>query len=105
MRNCRLPATSLVWPTLAHQPMRQVQASNRQHPDMFIYSSLDRDSLQKLLANAFAVQQSQMDKQWLSAIVEVQGLIGRRELDVDPTIPFLVPRAHKLSNPPLAATP
>ncbi len=46
----------------AHQPMRQVQASNRQHPDMFIYSSLDRDSLQKLLANAFAVQQSQMDK-------------------------------------------
>jgi len=82
----------------AHQPMRQVQASNRQHPDMFIYSSLDRDSLQKLLANAFAVQQSQMDKQWLSAIVEVQGLIGRRELDVDGTMQLIVDRAQKVAN-------
>jgi GAF domain len=82
----------------AHQPMRQVQASNRQHPDMFIYSSLDRDALQKLLANAFAVQQSQMDKQWLSAIVEVQGLIGKRELDVDGTMQLIVDRAQKVAN-------
>jgi GAF domain len=82
----------------AHQPARQVQASNRQHPDMFIYSSLDRDALQKLLANAFAVQQSQMDKQWLSAIVEVQGLIGKRELDVDGTMQLIVDRAQKVAN-------
>ena len=82
----------------AHQPVRQVQASNRRHPDMFIYSSLDRNALQKLLANAFAVQQSRMDKQWLSAIVEVQGLIGRRELDVDGTMQLIVDRAQTVAN-------
>jgi hypothetical protein len=65
---------------------------------MFIYSSLDRDALQKLLANAFAVQQSQMDKQWLSAIVEVQGLIGRRELDVAGTMQLIVDRAQNVAN-------
>ncbi len=66
---------------------------------MFIYSSLDRNALQKLLANAFAVQQSQMDKQqWLSAIVEVQGLIGRRELDVDGTMQLIVDRAQNVAN-------
>src|SRR5882762_2293507 len=65
---------------------------------MFIYSSLDRAALQKLLANAFAVQQSQMDKQWLSAVVEVQGLIGRRELDVDGTMQLIVDRAQAVAN-------
>ena len=69
-----------------------------QHPDMFIYSSLDRTALQKLLANAFAVQQSQMNKQWLSAIVEVQGLIGKRELDVDGTMQLIVDRAQSVAN-------
>jgi hypothetical protein len=65
---------------------------------MLIYSSLDRNALQKLLANAFAVQQSQMDKQWLSAIVEVQGLIGRKELDVDGTMQLIVDRAQTVAN-------
>ena len=65
---------------------------------MFIYSSLDRTPFQKLLANAFAVQQSQMDKQWLSAIVEVQGLIARRELDVDGTMQLIVDRAQTVAN-------
>jgi hypothetical protein len=65
---------------------------------MFIYSTLDRTALQKLLANAFAVQQSQMDKQWLSAIVEVQGLISRRELDVDGTMQLIVDRAQTVAN-------
>jgi hypothetical protein len=65
---------------------------------MFIYSSLDRNALQKLLANAFAVQQSQMDKQLLSAIVEVQGLIGRRGLDVDGTMQLIVDRAQTVAN-------
>lgn len=65
---------------------------------MFTYSSLDRTALQKLLANAFAVQQSQMDKQWLSAIVEVQGLISRKELDVDGTMQLIVDRAQTVAN-------
>ncbi len=39
-----------------------------------------------------------MDKQWLSAIVEVQGLIGRRELDVDGTMQLIVDRAQTVAN-------
>src|ERR1700680_2086766 len=65
---------------------------------MFIYSSLDRTALQKLLANAFAVQQSQMDKQWLSAIGEVQALTARRQLDVDGTMQLIVDRAQAVAN-------
>jgi hypothetical protein len=65
---------------------------------MFTYSSLDRNALQKLLANAFAVQQSQMDKQWLSSIVELQELIGRRERDVDGTMQLIVDRAQTVAN-------
>jgi hypothetical protein len=95
----RLPFTGneLVWPT---QPTNHPAGAGiqSQHPDMFIYSSLDRTPLQKLLANAFAVQHSQMDKQWLSAIVEVQGLIARRELDVDGTMQLIVDRAQAVAN-------
>jgi hypothetical protein len=92
-----VPATYLVW--LIRPPTRPAGAGiQSQHPDMFIYSSLDRNALQKLLANAFAVQQSQMDKQWLSAIVEVQGLIGRSELDVDGTMQLIVDRAQTVAN-------
>jgi hypothetical protein len=65
---------------------------------MFTYSNLDRSAFQKLLANAFAVQQSQMDKQWLSAIVEIQGLISKRELDVDGTMQLIVDRAQTVAN-------
>jgi hypothetical protein len=87
----------LVWPTRPTNPAAGACIQS-QHPVMFTYSSLDRDALQKLLANAFAVQQSQMDKQWLSAIVEVQGLIGRRELDVDGTMQLIVDRAQNVAN-------
>ena len=44
-------------------------------------STLDRESFQNLLASAFVVQQSQMDAASLSAIVEAERLIARRELD------------------------
>ncbi len=47
------------------------------------YSITDREFLQTLLANAFVVQQSQMDSQSLSAIVEAQRLTTRGEVDVD----------------------
>jgi TonB family protein len=44
---------------------------------------MDRESFQKLLANAFAMQQSQIDSQSLSAILEVGRLFTRGEVDVD----------------------
>ena len=45
-------------------------------------SSLDRESFQELLASAFAVQESQIDSQFLSAILEVQRLVNRGDLGV-----------------------
>src|ERR1700674_607511 len=97
MRDCPLPAMNWFGPLgpPTHPAGAGIQS---QHSDMFIYSSLDRTALQKLLANAFAVQQSQMDKQWLSAIVEVQGLIARRQLDVDGTMQLIVDRAQAVAN-------
>src|ERR1700680_2256014 len=97
MRDCLLPAMNWFGPLgpPTHPAGAGIQS---QHPAMFIYSSLDRTPLQKLLANAFAVQHSQMDKQWLSAIVEVQGLIAGRELDVDGTMQFVVDRAQAVAN-------
>src|SRR6266404_3840246 len=62
------------------------------------YSSLDRGSFQRLLANAFAVQESQVDNQSLSAINEVQRLIGKGELDVDGAIRSIADCARNVAN-------
>jgi hypothetical protein len=62
------------------------------------YSSLDRGSFQRLLANAFAVQESQVDSQSLSAINEVQRLIGKGALDVDGAIHLIVDCARNVAN-------
>ncbi|MFZ0287815.1 MAG: TonB family protein [Candidatus Sulfotelmatobacter sp.] len=43
--------------------------------------AIDRESFQKLLASAFAIQQSQMDSESLSALVELKRLTTRGELD------------------------
>jgi hypothetical protein len=45
-------------------------------PGMSDHSTVDREFLQTLLASAFTVQQSQMDSQSLSAIVEAERLIA-----------------------------
>ena len=75
-----------------------VQRQNRSSPRMNDYSNLDRDSFQQLLASAFAVQQSQMDIQSLSAIVETQRLIAKKELDVDGAMHFVVECARNVAN-------
>jgi len=62
------------------------------------FSTLDRESFQKFLANAYAVQQSQMDSQSLSAIVELQRLISRGDLDVDGALHLIVDRAQNVAN-------
>jgi hypothetical protein len=49
-------------------------------------SSLDRESFQKLLASAFAVQESRMDRQSLSAMIQIQRLIAAGGLDLDAAI-------------------
>ena len=67
-------------------------------PGMSSYSNLDRKSFQQLLASAFEVQQSQMDSQSLSAIVEVQRLMAKGELDVDGAMHFIVNCARNVAN-------
>jgi hypothetical protein len=65
---------------------------------MSTHSSLDRESFQQLLASAFAVQESQMDAQSLSLIVEAQQLITRGDLDVDGAMHRIVDSARNVAN-------
>ncbi len=60
--------------------------------------SFDRESFQELLANAFAVQESEVDRESLSAIVEVQRLIAKDELDPDGAMHLIVDCARNVAN-------
>jgi hypothetical protein len=60
--------------------------------------SFDRESFQELLANAFAVQESEVDPESLSAIVEVQRLIAKGELDADGAMHLVVDCARDVAN-------
>jgi hypothetical protein len=60
-------------------------------------SSFDRESLQKLLSNAFVVQESGMDTGSLSAIVELQGSIATGELDMDGAMDMIAVRAQNVA--------
>jgi hypothetical protein len=61
-------------------------------------SSLDRDSFQKLLASAFSVQESAMDAQSLSALLELQQSIATGEPDVDRAMHLVADRAQNVAN-------
>lgn len=61
-------------------------------------SSLDRESFQQLLAAAFAVQESRMDTQSLSAIIEIQRLITTGDLDVDAAVHVIANHARSVAN-------
>lgn len=61
-------------------------------------STIDRESFQQVLASAFAVQQSQLDRQSLSAIVEAERLVMNRELDVDGAMHRIVDRTRQVAN-------
>jgi TonB family protein len=62
-------------------------------------STLDRESFQNLLASAFVVQQSRMDTESLSAIVEAERLITRGKLNqVDGAIHLIVDGTRKVAN-------
>jgi TonB family protein len=67
-------------------------------------STLDRDSFQSLLESAFVVQQSRMDPKSHSAIVEVERLIMRGELDEVHRAMHLIDGTRKVANASGAAT-
>lgn len=64
---------------------------------MSTYSTLDSESFQTLLASAFAVQESQLDTQSLSAIVGVQRLITSGILDVDGVMLLIADRMRDVA--------
>lgn len=61
-------------------------------------SSLDRESFQQLLAAAFAVQESRMDTQSLSAIIDIQRVITTGDLDVDAAVHVIANYARNVAN-------
>ncbi len=60
--------------------------------------TLDRESFQKLLANAFAVQNSQLDPQSLSAVIEIPRLIQSGQLDLDGTAQLIADCARDVAD-------
>jgi hypothetical protein len=60
--------------------------------------SLDRESFQKFLANAFAVQNSGFNRPLLSALVEVQRFVTADEFTVDHALHLIADRALKVSS-------
>jgi hypothetical protein len=65
---------------------------------MSSHASLDRESFQTMLANAFAVQQSGLEPRSLSAIIDVQHFITTDEFTVDQALHLVADRALKVSN-------
>ena len=61
-------------------------------------SSVDPDTFQQLLANAFAVQESQINSQLLSAVMQVQRMLRNGDLDVDGAMHRLVASARNAAN-------
>jgi hypothetical protein len=65
---------------------------------MIAHSSLDRESFQLFLANAFAVQESGLDTQSLSAVIEMQRFIDSDGFDLGHAMHMTADRALKVSN-------
>jgi len=61
---------------------------------MTMHSSLDREAFQTLLATAFAVQESGINSQSRSALVEVQGSIAKGEPDFEEILDLIADRAR-----------
>jgi putative methionine-R-sulfoxide reductase with GAF domain len=65
---------------------------------MSAHSNLVHESLETVLASAFAVQQSGMDNEARSALVAIQRSITTGELDVDQTMRLIADRARNVAN-------
>jgi hypothetical protein len=64
---------------------------------MSSHSDLDRHFFQQFLASAFAVQESQMDGQFLAGMVEVQRMVTRGELGVEGAMNLVVDSARDIA--------
>ena len=60
-------------------------------------SNLDRDAFQQFLAHAFVIQESQLDPQFLSAMMEVQRLIAKGELSPDSAMSLIADSVRDLA--------
>jgi GAF domain len=67
-------------------------------PAMSTHSTLDRESFQELLASIFAVQESQVDIQSLSAMVEIQQSITSGDLPADVAIQLIANCTRNVAN-------
>src|SRR5579864_4531041 len=67
-------------------------------PAMSTHATLDRESFQKLLASIFAVQESRVDIQSLSAVVEIQQSITAGDLPVDGAIQLIADCTRNVAN-------
>jgi len=65
---------------------------------MTAHSSLDAESFQRLLSNAFEVQESGMDSESLTTIVDIQRSITNGELDADGAMEFVAISARNVAN-------
>jgi putative methionine-R-sulfoxide reductase with GAF domain len=65
---------------------------------MKIPSSFDRETLQQFLANAFAVQESQINAQCLSDIMEVQRAVRSGKLSLDGAMRHIAESARTVAN-------
>jgi hypothetical protein len=66
--------------------------------DMSDHSTVDQDTFQQLLASTFAVQESQISSQSLSAVMEVQRMLRNGDLDVEGAMHRLVESARNAAN-------
>jgi hypothetical protein len=61
-------------------------------------ATLDQESFQRFLANASAVENSALNRQLLSALIEVQHFLAKDEFTVDQALDLIADRALKVSN-------
>jgi hypothetical protein len=59
--------------------------------------SFDRESFQSLLANAFSVQQSGMSPESLAAIIEIQRIVSKDDINADSAMNLIAERATKVA--------
>lgn len=60
-------------------------------------SNVDRDSFQQFLAHVFVIQESQLDPQFLSAMMGVHRLITKGELGKDSAMNLIVDSAREVA--------
>ena len=65
---------------------------------MNAFSNLDRETFQQVLASAFVVQESQIDRKSLSAVRELEQLVARGELDLDGAMYQVAECARNVAN-------